>query len=144
MQQHQDTEPVDNSLDNQKELHSQNQVNQGTISQDQLTQVQRSQEQHSQQQVKEQFSDGAKGTGDDAKGKAGEIQAQAVPIRKADCFATFNPPTVQEYQEVTVPRVLILLCFTSACLLTLLQYKPRLLAFQVPGMYHDNDMGFRD
>lgn len=94
MQQHQDTEPVDGSSDNHEELHSQDQVKQGTISQDQLSQVQRSQEQHSQQQVKEQFSDGG------AKGKAVEGQAQAVPIRKADCFATFNPPTVQEYQEV--------------------------------------------
>ena len=88
-QQHQDTEPVNGSSVNHEELHSQDQVKQGTFSQDQLSQVQRSQEQHSQQQVKEQFSDGG------AKG-----QAQAVPIRKADCFATFNPPTVQEYQEV--------------------------------------------
>ena len=94
MQQHQDTKPVVGSIDNHEELQSQDQVKQGTISQDQLSQVQRSQEQHSQQQVKDQFSEGG------AKGKAGEGQAQAVPIRKADCFATFNPPTVQEYQEV--------------------------------------------
>lgn len=94
MQQRQDAEPVDKTSDNQKELHTQDQVVQGTISQDQLSQVQRSQEQHTQQQVKEQFSDGV------AKGGAGGAQAEAVPIRKADCFATFNPPTVQEYQEV--------------------------------------------
>ncbi len=104
MQQHQDTEPVDGSIDNHEELHSPDQVKQGTISQDQLSQVQRSQEQHSQQQVKEQFSDGG------AKGKAVEGQAQAVPIRKADCFATFNPPTVQEYQEVMLAAKLKLRC----------------------------------
>ena len=65
MQQRQDAEPVDNTSDNQKELHTQDQVVQGAISQDQLSQVQRSQEQHTQQQVKEQFSDGV------AKGVAG-------------------------------------------------------------------------
>ncbi|KAL0031813.1 hypothetical protein WJX79_008797 [Trebouxia sp. C0005] len=42
-------------------------------------------------------------------GKAAEGQAQAVPIRKADCFATFNPPTVQEYQEVVISWVATLL-----------------------------------
>ena len=99
MQQRQDAEPVDKTSDNQKELHTQDQVVHGTISQDQLSQVQRSQEQHTQQQVKEQFSDGV------AKGAAGGGQAEAVPIRKADCFATFNPPTVQEYQEVRLVRL---------------------------------------
>lgn len=103
MQQHQDTKPVLGSIDNHEELQGQDQVKQGTISQDQLSQVQRSQEQHSQQQVKDQFSEGG------AKGKAGEGQAQAVPIRKADCFATFNPPTVQEYQEVVISWVATLL-----------------------------------
>ena len=74
------------------EVVAQDQISEGQISQDQLSQVKRSQEQHSQQQVKEQFSDGSQGA-------AGEA-AQAVPIRKADCFATFNPPSVDEYQEV--------------------------------------------
>lgn len=27
----------------------------------------------------------------------------SVPIKKPDCFAAFNPPTVAEYQEVTLP-----------------------------------------
>lgn len=105
MQQHQDVEPTDHSSD-QSELHSQDQVSQGAISQEQLTQVQQSQEQHSQQQVKEQFLVGGNG-------KAGESQAQAVPIIKADCFATFNPPTVQEYQEVVVSWVATLLTLAN-------------------------------
>ena len=70
----------------------QDQNSQRQVSKDQLSQTQLSQEQHSQQQVHEQFSEGAKGTA--AEG------TQAVPIRKADCFAAFNPPTVEEYQEV--------------------------------------------
>ena len=66
---------------------------QGGIGQEQLSQAQRSQEQHTQQQVKEQFSEGAQGSG-------GAAQAQAESAEKADCFASFNPPTVKEYQEV--------------------------------------------
>lgn len=124
MQQRQDAEPVDNTSDNQKELHTQDQVVQGAISQDQLSQVQRSQEQHTQQQVKEQFSDGV------AKGVAGGAQAEAVPIRKADCFATFNPPTVQEYQEVKLVHLQFCLAsvFTHSRCLTVVSIANTVIA----------------
>lgn len=97
VQQQQQQQQWDNSPDQTQtpaEVVAQDQISQGRISQDQLSQVQRSQEQHSQQQVKEQFSDGAQGAAGGA--------TQAVPIRKADCFATFNPPTLEEYQEVNI------------------------------------------
>lgn len=95
-----------------------NQVSAEQTSKDELSQAQRSQEQHSQQQVKQQFSDGAQG----AAGQA----TQAVPIKKADCFATFNPPTVEEYQEVWSMFIRVLLdafcpkrttcsCFMADC-----------------------------
>lgn len=75
---------------------------QGGAGQEQLRQAQRSQEQHTQQQVKEQLSEGAQGS-------VGAGQAQAESAEKADCFASFNPPTVKEYQEVVVTWVATLL-----------------------------------
>ena len=56
----------------------------------------------------------------------------SVPIKKPDCFAAFNPPTVAEYQEVTSPLnldigtglVLVLLsiaCLTYVCTTVALQ-----------------------
>ena len=94
-QQEQQQKQQDNSSDETQvsaQVVPQNQVSPGQISKEQLSQVQHSQEQLSQAQVKEQTVVGGQGT-------AGQA-TQAVPIRRADCFATFNPPTIEEYQEV--------------------------------------------
>ena len=105
-QQEQQQQQQDNSPDKTQasaQVVSQNQVSQGQISKEQLSQVQHSQEQHSQAGVKEQAAGGVQGS-------AGQA-TQAVPIRKADCFATFNPPTVEEYQAVWL-MMTTLLCMT--------------------------------
>lgn len=91
-QQQQQKDNISEATQASAQVFPQNQVSHGQISKEQLSQVQHSQQQHSQGQVKEQAADGAQST-------AGAV-TQAVPIRKADCFATFNPPSVEEYQEV--------------------------------------------
>lgn len=77
----------------------QNQVSHGQISKEQLSQVQRSQEQHSQAAGQGGLKEQGMGGGSQIEGTA-DLAAQAVPIRRADCFADFNPPTVEQYQEV--------------------------------------------
>ena len=99
-QQAQDKNPDDKETPASAQVVPQNLVSHGQISKEQLTQVQRSQEQHSQGGggeggLKEQD----KGGGAQTEGTVG-LAAQAVPIIRADCFTDFNPPTVEQYQEV--------------------------------------------
>ncbi|KAL3139931.1 hypothetical protein ABBQ38_004221 [Trebouxia sp. C0009 RCD-2024] len=86
----------------------QNQVSHGQISKEQLSQVQRSQEQHSQAAGQGGLKEQGMGGGSQIEGTA-DLAAQAVPIRRADCFADFNPPTVEQYQEVVMNWVATIL-----------------------------------
>lgn len=71
---------------------------------EQLSQAQHSQG-AGQGQVKQQGA-GA-GAAVQAEGTAGQA-AQTVPIKPADCFADFNPPTVEQYQEARAALMQIL------------------------------------